>query len=125
MPPPSAPIRCPLCGSVHRQAKHGKTMSGSQKYRCHACARNYNPAPKRQGYPPEMRLRAVQMYVDGTSFRRIARLLEVNHQTVVNWVNSYHAALPVPPDQTQQTTEVIEMDELFTFVGTKKALPSS
>ena len=96
-------------------------MSGSQKYRCHPCAKNYNPAPQKQGYPKEMRLRAVQMYVDGTRFRRIARFLEVNHQTVVNWVNAHHAALPPPPDVSHDTSDVIEMDELFPFVGSKKA----
>ena len=122
--PPVSP-RCPLCASTHRQAKHGKTMSGSQKYRCQACAKTYNPAPQKQGYPPELRRKALQMYVDGTSFRRIARFLEVNHQTVVNWINAHHAALPPPPNVSHDTAEVIEMDELFTFIGTKKLSSTS
>ncbi len=100
-------------------------MSGSQKYRCHTCAKTYNPAPQKQGYPLELRRKALQMYVDGISFRRIARFLEVNHQTVVNWINAHHAALPPPSDLSPDTAEVIEMDELFTFVGTKKTSSTS
>ena len=115
---------CPLCASVHRQIKNGKTVSGSQKYRCHDCHKTYNPAPKKQGYPPQLRRKAVQMYVDGIGFRRIARFLEVNHQTIVNWVNAHHAALPPVPDSSGDRADVIEMDELFTFVGSKK-IPST
>ena len=112
---------CPLCASAHRQIKNGKTRYGVQQYRCYACQKTYNPTPKKHGYPLELRCKAVQMYVDGTSFRRIARFLEVNHQTVVNWVNAHHAALPAPPQMSHDTSDVIEMDELFPFVGSKKA----
>ena len=65
------------------------------------------------------------MYIAGLNFRRIGRLLEVNHQSVVNWINAYHAALPPAPDLSQETVDVIEMDELFTFVGSKKHAPIS
>ena len=103
-------------------------MSGSQKYRCHACKKIYNPAPQKQGYDQQKRHMALKMYVDGLGFRRIGRLLGVNHQSVVNWVNAYHAALPPLPEvapDTEGKVEVIEMDELFTFIGAKKAVFTS
>jgi len=114
---------CPLCGSSVRQTKNGKTISGSPQFRCYACKKTYNPAPQKQGYPQPVRQQAVKMYVDGLGFRRIGRLLSVNHQTVANWINAHHAALPsvAPADQSAPSVEVIEMDELFTFVGSKKA----
>jgi transposase len=61
----------------------------------------------------------VRLYLEGTNFRRIGRVLGVNHQSVINWVNAYHAALPAaePPVASPET---LEMDELFTFVGSKK-----
>ena len=58
--------------------------------------------------------RALEMYVDGGNFRRIARHLKVNHQTVANWVTA-HAEAPVPEEVNEA-----EMDELFTFIGSKK-----
>ena len=95
--------------------------------RCVACRKTYNLAPKKQGYPESLRHQAVKMYVEGINFRRIGRLLGVNHQTVVNWVNAYHRSLlpkPTcsPPDVS---ADVIEMDELFTFVGEKNTKPMS
>jgi hypothetical protein len=56
--------------------------------------------------------------------RRIGRLLHVNHQSVVNWVNACHQRLPPPEDLSQEHTETIELDERFTFVtfvGEKKS----
>ena len=61
----------------------------------------------------------MRLYLEGTNFRRIGRVLAVNHQSVVNWVNSYHAALPAA-EQSVAKPETLEMDELFTFVGSKK-----
>jgi hypothetical protein len=61
----------------------------------------------------------VRLYLEGTNFRRIGRVLGVNHQSVISWVNSYHAALPAA-QQPVAAPETLEMDELLTFVGSKK-----
>ena len=62
--------------------------------------------------------RALEMYVDGGNFRRIARHLKVNHQTVANWVAEHAEALPEAP--VPKEVKEAEMDELFTFIGSKK-----
>jgi hypothetical protein len=66
----------------------------------------------------------VRLYLEGTNFRRLGRVLAVNHQSVVNWVNSSHAALP-EASQAVEKPETLEMDELFTFIGSKKRKPTS
>jgi hypothetical protein len=66
----------------------------------------------------------VRLYLEGTTFRRIGRIFSVNHQSVVNWVNSYHTSLP-PALQPVATSEKLEMDDLFTSVGSKKRKPTS
>ena len=58
------------------------------------------------------------MYVDGINFHRIGRLLSVHHQSVINWVNAHAEKLPDAP--VPEKTEDVEMDELFTFIGSKK-----
>src|SRR3712207_6574588 len=70
-------------------------------------------------YPDETKREAVRLYLEGTNFRRIGRILGVNHQSVVNWVNSYHVSLPTA-ESPPAAPETLEMDELFTFVGSKK-----
>ena len=61
----------------------------------------------------------MRLYLEGTNFRRIGRVLGINHQLVVNWVNSYHFGLPAA-GHAVASPETLEMDELFTFVGSKK-----
>lgn len=110
--------QCPGCKQTTRQVKVGKTLAGSQRYKCQHCSKKYTPEAKTRGYSKEVRDRAVRMYVDGLSFRRVARHVGVHHQTVVDWVNAHEEALPQAPVPEQ--VEVVEMDELFTYIGEKK-----
>jgi len=109
---------CPSCSLKTRQIKSGYNRSGSQRYQCRHCGKKYTPTPKEQGYPQEIRTKAVRMYVDGINFRRIGRLLNVHHQSVINWVNAYASNLPEAP--TPEEVDTVEMDELYTFIGEKK-----
>ena len=68
-------------------------------------------------------MRAVRMYVDGTNLRRIGRELGVNPQSVANWVKADANRLPAAPVPGQVDT--VEMDELFTFIETKKSRSTS
>jgi transposase len=115
---------CPYCQTSGEQIKIGFNGSGSQRYRCKGCGRKYTPEPHEHGYPDQIRQQAVRLYVDGMNFRRIARHLEVHHQTVINWINAHIASLPEAaplPDQIG----VVEQDEVFTFVGHKKTRSTS
>ena len=61
---------------------------------------------------------AIRMYVEGSSYGSIARILQVNPQSVANWVRLYTAKLPPAPMSNQ--VKKAELDELYTFVGKKK-----
>jgi transposase-like protein len=111
--------QCRDCRNQKEQIKSGLNRSGTQRLMCRGCGKTSTPEPKGRGYAADVREKAVRMYVEGNNFRRIGRLLNVNHQSVVNWVNAYHekvkdaAALPL-------STATIEIDELWSFVGEKK-----
>ncbi len=109
---------CPACESKERQVKNGLNPSGSQRYRCQGCGRVYTPAPKPLGYEAAVRQQAIQLYVDGQNQRRIARTLGVNHQSVANWIRAH--AQQLPPAPLPEVSQVSELDELFTFVGSQK-----
>lgn len=109
---------CPHCNNA-TLVKTGRNPSGSQRYVCKTCQDVTTLEPQRNGYPPEVRAQALRLYVEGNGFRRIGRLLGVNHQSVANWVAAAAAQIsPVPPQPTESA--VIELDELFTFIGHKK-----
>jgi transposase-like protein len=61
---------------------------------------------------------AIRMHLEGNSKRAIGRVLKINHQTVVNWVEGYISKLP--PATMPDKPEVAELDELYSFVEQKK-----
>lgn len=114
---------CPSCKETTSQHKSGKTKAGSQRIRCWHCKTKYTPQPRERGYSDELRLQAIRMYVDGMNYRRIARHIAVHHTSVMNWVKAFAAQLPDAPLPEELPT--IELDELFTFIETKKNASTS
>ena len=114
---------CPTCAQTRIQTKAGLTGAGSQRVRCGACGKRYTAQPKPRGYAPAVRTQALKLYVDGMNFRRIARQFDLHHQTVINWITAAADHMPdVPPQPVQ--VETVELDELDTFVGSKKNGPT-
>ena len=109
---------CPHCQQPAAVIKAGHNRTGSQRYRCHTCARYFTPHPQPQGVALALRTHAVQLYLEGTSFRAIGRLLGVHHQSVANWVAAAATTLPAEVS-AQPSGNTIEVDELYSFVGKK------
>ena len=105
--------------------KIGFTQSGSQRYVCKVCRRKYTPVPKTQGYSAEIKRAAVQQAVDGGNYRRIGRLCGVDHQTIANGVKAHSDQLPDAPPLPEGELAVNELDEVFTFIGSKKTKSTS
>ena len=108
---------CPRCHRSHRQVKDGFTRAGSQPMLCRLCNRRYTPQPKLRGACDDLKATALRMYVDGMNFRRIARHLDVHHQTVINWITAAPECVlrsPVP-----ETTETVELDYFSLHWGKK------
>ena len=126
---PDPVLTCPTCSETSKQHRAGKNPCGTARRECRHCGRTYTPQPKQPGYALEVRRQALKFYVDGLSFRRIARHLSVNPQTVANWIDAAAANLPASPSpkerRQEQTVETLELDELYTFVSQKKNRPTS
>lgn len=78
----------------------------------------------RRGHPDAVKCLCLRMYVNGLGFRVIERVTGVHHTTVIHWVKQGSDSLPdaYPPDEIPQ---VGELDELQTFVGSKKTRSGS
>jgi transposase-like protein len=111
-------MECPKCGETKRQNKDGRTKAGSQRYRCKLCGFRYTPEPKEKGYEEEIRLQALRLYLDGVSLRGVSRILEVNHQSVANWVNTY--AQHIPMDLPPSVLEMAILDGIYTVPDTNR-----
>jgi hypothetical protein len=111
-------MQCPECGSNHIR-KNGK-MRGKQNHICVDCRRQFidvYTAP--QGYSDETKAQCLKMHVNGMGFRGIERVTGVHHTTVITWVRQVGELLPNAYDP-QTIPQVGELDELETFVGSKK-----
>lgn len=109
---------CPRCQSSHMR-KAGISRHGHQRWRCKDCGRTFGDKNYRL-IEPDTKAKALAMYAEGVSARAIERLLGVSHNSVLGWVRqevTQQALQPVPAQELQ----VVEMDEMWSFVGSKKA----
>ena len=110
--------KCPECKSTNIR-KNG-IKRGKQNHICYDCRRQFvihNDAPP--SYSDEIKQDCLKMDVNGMGFRAIERVKGVHHTTIINWVRIVGTPLPndYEPDQIPQ---VGELDELKTFVRSKK-----
>src|SRR5687767_11944687 len=115
---------CPYCGHSTRVVKAGTNHTGSERMRCESCQRYFTPHKKPMGYDPTLKAQAVQMCLEGMSFRAVGRALSVNFQLVINWFNQSHEQLPHKVEDAIPT-HTVEIDELFTYVGKKTSKHTS
>jgi transposase-like protein len=111
-------MQCPECSSTHIR-KNGKKQ-GKQNHICVACGRQFidHYAPP-QGYSDQVKRECLKLYVNGLGFRAIERVKGVHHTTIITWVKQVGQLLPDAYNPDTPPT-VSELDELETFVHTKK-----
>ena len=111
-------MKCPECKSAHINKNGSK--KGKQNYICVDCRRQFiNPDKPQRGYEQEFKQECLRMYVNGMGFRAIGRVKGVHNTTVLEWVRQVSELLPDYYDP-EQIPEGGELDELETFVGSKK-----
>jgi len=107
---------CPRCGSG--EYKKNGIVKERQRYECKQCGRNYTVQKRSGEIPEEIRQQAQDMYLEGLGFRAIGRILKVSHTAVYYWIKQAGKALELPVGE--ETVDVVEVDELHTYVNKKK-----
>ena len=93
---------------------------GKQKYHCKACDA-YGTLNPTEVYPAERKAEILRAYHERSSLRGLERIFGVARQTVAKWLREADADLPVvPPLDDPMPDDVLELDELWSFVGSKK-----
>ena len=110
-------MQCPKCQSSHKK-KNG-FRRGKQSYKCKDCGYQFVENPISRKYPPEVKQICLKMYLNGLEFRASARVTEIDHTTIINWVKEEGESLPDAPPE-EEIPEITEIDELQTFVGRKQ-----
>ena len=112
-------MKCERCKIEKEQIKAGKTKSGSQKYKCKVCEKVYMPNLKERNYSEEVKKQAIKQNTEGNSGRAVGRILGISKNICLYWIKKYAKKIQTK-NRANERVEVIEMDELYSFVERKK-----
>ena len=114
-------MNCPKC-VFDTNVKSG-FLKGKQRYKCKQCGCNFTQSQKR-GASLETKLFALKLYLEGTGFRAIGRILNVSNVTVLLWIRTLRKRVistvqAQMPDDIRHV-DVIEMDEMWLYQEKKR-----
>ncbi len=94
---------------------------GGQKFHCLDCAAYGMLEPQSRSYPEFIREFVLRTYRERASMRGIERIFGIARQTLARWILEKAGAMPNLADtlETVKTDDVLELDELWSFVRTK------
>lgn len=107
-------LPCPKCSQINC-TKDG-IARGKQRYKCKECGYRYTVAQK--GASKDIKRQALNLYLEGLGFRSIGRILNFSHVAVYNWIKAFGKNLE--DLKSNKAVEVIEIDEMHSYVGSKK-----
>lgn len=58
-------------------------------------------------------VKALQLYIEGVSYREIERILGISHVSVMNWVKTYKIKRPQIQNNHKPSFEVLEHEQLL------------
>jgi transposase-like protein len=88
-------VRCPHCQS-ETVVKYGQASNGKERFRCQQRARCGRTFIRTYAYPgrlPEVKRQIVEMTLNGSGVRDIARVLQVGPNTVIKELKKSRCAL--------------------------------
>ena len=116
------PEKCPKCESEHI-VKSG-IVKDRQRFKCKDC--NYYFTVQKLGKQTDnyLVIKALQLHIEGVSYREIERLLGVSHVSVMNWVKKYQVKAPKNPEY-RPTYKVLTHSELTSHLSNPNFLNGS
>lgn len=114
-------MKCPKCSS-ESSVKDG-VVKGRQRFQCKGCKYRYTVEHK-GGVQPHYKRLALTLYLEGLGLRSIGRVIGVSNVAVLKWIKSFGVKTEALPRLSGPVKEV-EIDELHTYVGSKKTKDGS
>ncbi len=104
---------CPKCSS-DQYVKSG-IVKERQRYQCKACGYYYTVQKEGKKVNQYFVIKALQLYLEGVSYREIERILGVSHVSVMNWVKQYALKKPVNTEY-HPTYRILKHHELVEYL---------
>ena len=110
---------CPKCQSA-KVIKSG-VVKDRQRYKCKRCSYYFTVDKLGKSINDYYVTKAIQLYVEGVSYREIERILGVSHVSVMNWVRKYKIKRPENREY-HPTYRILSHTELVEYVKDKGSL---
>jgi len=110
---------CPNCSSNHC-IKSG-IVNQKQRYKCKDCSYYFTVNKLGKKIDDYYVNKALQLYLEGLSYREIERILGISHVTVLNWVKKYNIKRPTH-SKYHPTYKILNAKELGLYFQNKENL---
>lgn len=112
-------LACPKCQD--NQIVKSGVIKGRQRYVCKNC--NYYFTVNKIGKKIDNYYvtKALQLYLEGLSYREIERIIGVSHVTVSNWIKEFNVKKPAQAD-FHPTYKILNHLELVEYLKNKNQL---
>ncbi|WP_372795332.1 hypothetical protein [Lutibacter sp.] len=104
---------CPNCSS-NEYVKSG-VIKGRQRYKCKKCSYYFTVNKLGKEIDSYYVNKALQLYLEGLSYREIERILGISHVSIINWVKKYNVKRPfsIEYHSTYKILNAIELTKYF------------
>jgi len=110
---------CPKCNSS-ATIKSG-IIKQRQRYKCKRCGYHFTVEKSGKSIDNYYVTKALQLYIEGVSYREIERILGVSHVSVMNWVKKYRISRPEQTDY-HPSYRILSYEELVDYMKSKDQL---
>ena len=112
-------VSCPKCQNNHI-IKSG-IINNKQRYLCKNCKYFFTVNKIGKKIDDYYVTKALQLYLEGLSYREIERIIGVSHVTISNWVKSFNVKKPSHTDY-HPTYKIFSHLELIEYLKNKELL---
>ena len=115
-------IACPKC--KNKNIIKSGIVKDRQRFRCKSCNYFFTVLKEGKNIDPYYVIKALQLYIEGVTYREIERILGISHVSVINWVKKYGIKAP-ENNEYRPTYKVLNHAELLDFFKEKTSLASA
>lgn len=110
---------CPKC--THSRSTKAGVVNGRQRFRCKKCGYHFTVKKMGKRIDQYYVTKALQLYLEGLSYREIERIIGVSHVSVMNWVKQY-GINRVESGEYHPNYRILNHDELQRIMNDREGL---
>ena len=116
------PNSCPKC--QQKNIVKSGIINERQRFLCKDCNSYFTVKKLGKQIDDYFVTKALQLYLEGLSFREIERIIGVSHVTISSWIKKYNIKRP-PHSEFHTTYKVFKQNELIEFMQNEENIKGS